>query len=238
MFSRKSKPKLWYTPGGQVLKLYLDMLEQNHIFIAGSQSKDRDMVRDGFIYTALYQSPSTLQFVLLDLVGTYLNGYRDLPHTLAYTHDLNEGAGLLKYVVSLVDNRLGEYRNDWSITFSAVWIVIDGYDLLSLTYKKQVEPLIYSILSKGRIANVHLMLFSSYYKPHSGIDEMFPAYGCLNGTTSAKMYRIMGIKNITSPVGEIIYKGSTTPVSRVKIPYLEESVLKERINWWMNQCRK
>lgn len=237
MFGKKQSPKQWFTPGGNANRLYLDMLEQCHVFISGSQTKDRDSIRNGFVYTSLYKSPVDIRFVLFDLAGLYLVDYAALPHTMSYVSDLEKAILTMRNIVDIIDGRLAEYQESKTI-FPSMWVIVDGYDVLSLRYGKQVESLIFSILSKGRMARVHLFLLAAYCKPYGGIDEIFPAYGCLNGTTSSKIRRITGIANVAPPINEIIYKSDTVRCERLVIPNIDDEQMTGRIQWWVNQCGK
>lgn len=238
MFRKKKVelPKQWFTPGGLISNLYRDMLEQPHIYFLGHQTTDRDLVRDGLINTALFQAPTTMQLYLVDLCGTYMVAYRNLPHTMAYVYDELETLDLLNGIYSLVVERLKLLAVDNSKTFPAVWVIIDGFEGLCFNYKKRVEYVIPLILSKGKIANVHLALFSSYTKATGGIDELFPAYGIFNGAeiTTAKLRRITQRKIATAPK-VIIYKNIDGLCDLVAIPSITDEEIKERVNWWQNQ---
>lgn len=237
MFRKKTRlPKQWITPGGKAYNLYLDMLKQSGIYILGHQTVDRDLVRDGFIYTALFQSPSTMNFCFFDLCGAYLNMYRNLPHTLAYTHSETESITLLQQIYTRVINRLDVLRENKDAEFPAIWVVMDGYDALHFAQKKNADNLLMSIMFKGKITNVHLALFTSYIKPSGGLDELFSSYGVLNGTdiTNAKFRRITGSKITTAP-NEIVYRNVQGQCGRIIIPRTADEEINERVDWWKNQ---
>lgn len=240
MFRKKESklPKSWLTPGGNASQIYLDMLNQSNIYFLGHQTVDRDLIRDGLINTALFQAPVTMRFCLMDLCGVYMTAYRDLPHTIAYTYDELKTLDLLSSVYSLIIERLKLLVIDKKETFPAVWVIIDGFESLYFSYKKRIEYIIPLILSKGKITNVHLAVFSSYAKSAGGVDELFSSYGIFNGVeiTTVKLHRIAGSKITTAPK-EIVYKNVDGLCARVRIPTISDDMITERVNWWKNQCR-
>lgn len=238
MFSKKRLPKQWFTPGGNASQMYLDMLNQPNIYFLGHQTVDRDLVRDGLINTALFQSPVTVKFCLMDLCGVYMIAYRDLPHTIAYTCDELKTLNLLNSLYALIIERLKLLVINKAETFPVVWVIIDGFESLYFSYRKRVEYIIPLILSKGKIANVHLAVFSSYTKSAGGIDELFSSYGIFNGVeiTTAKLHRITQSKITTAPK-EIVYKNTDGICTRVRIPAISDDAISERVNWWKNQCK-
>lgn len=179
-----------------------------------------------------------MKFYMMDLCGVYMIAYRDLPHTIAYTNDESETLNLLDSVYSLIIGRLKRLSVDRTGDFPAIWIIIDGFESLYFSYKKRAESIIALILSKGKIANVHLVLFSSYTKSAGGIDELFPSHGIFNGVeiATAKLHRITRSKITTAP-NEVIYKNADGICTKVRIPTISENTIRERVNWWKNQCK-
>lgn len=239
MFGKKQLPKQWLMPDGDIYKVYLDMLEQPNIYFLGHQTVDRDLVRDGFMYTALSQPPSIMTFYLLDLCGLYMNIYRQLPHTIAYTNSEEEGLSILEDVQLKTIERLDMLRGNREKFLPTVWVVIDGYEALHFPYRKKVEKILSSILYRSRAANVHLALFTPYIKSSGGIDELFSSFGLFNSTdiTNAKFRRIAGNKATNAPK-EFIYKNIQGFCESVSIPEIKDDEIRNRVQWWVNQCGK
>lgn len=229
-------PRQWVTPAGSASKLYLDMLEQPNLYILGPQTIDRDSVRDGFIYTALFRSPATIKFCFLDLCGVYLNQYKTLPHTIGYTRNKEEGLNILRNIYSIISERLDVLVENKNAKFPAIWVVIDGYEALHFAKKKNADNIVMSIILNGKIANVHLALFTSCIKSSGGIDMMFPSFGILNCAmiASAKFREIVGTKITTAPK-EIVYKNVQGECDRIIISQITDEEISERINWWEHQ---
>lgn len=58
--------KVWKTPPLDYYNIYADMLSQPHLLIAGATGSGKSVVINGIITTALKDSPSRVQFVLID----------------------------------------------------------------------------------------------------------------------------------------------------------------------------
>ena len=82
--------KEWRTPPGQVYSLYRDMLKQPHLLIAGATGSGKSVVINGLVYTAMYDSPAAVQFILIDPKRVELVDYKPLPHTLMYASEPGE----------------------------------------------------------------------------------------------------------------------------------------------------
>ena len=79
--------KKYYYPSGSIYDLYDDMLQQPHLLIAGATGSGKSVVINGMIATALYQSPMTYQFILIDPKRVELIAYKHLPHTISYASE-------------------------------------------------------------------------------------------------------------------------------------------------------
>ena len=76
--------KKYTTPTGEYYTLYKDMLSQPHLLIAGATGSGKSVVINGLVYTALYDSPARVQFILIDPKRVELVEYKQLPHTIKY----------------------------------------------------------------------------------------------------------------------------------------------------------
>lgn len=233
MFGKKTKT--WTTPGGSYPKLYFSLLEHTHIYIASPQTEYRDSFRDGFINTALSYLPTVMNFFLIDLSGTYMRIYKDLPHTLFYTDSRGSALQALVKAQAVIKDRVSAFNKDKSAKFPALWILIDGYESLYFKYKDEADNLLSHILFSARQTNVHLLVFSSYSKPHGGIDERFPAYGFLSGMTDDKIKRITGKKYYRKVPNSIIFKSYLIDFAEIELPEITDEQIYKQIDWWKNQ---
>lgn len=151
--------KRYKTPSGQVYTLYKDMLSQPHLLIAGATGSGKSVVINGLIYTALYDSPAAVRFILIDPKRVELIEYKQLPHTIQYASEPGEMIGALQGALDIVSMRykLMQRQRMKKYNGAAVYIVIDELADLMTTNKKQVQPLIQRLAQIGRAADVHII---------------------------------------------------------------------------------
>ena len=149
----------WKTPEGQYYALYKDMLSQPHLLIAGATGSGKSVVINGIMYTALYDSPARVQFILIDPKRVELVDFKPLPHTLKYASEPGDMVEALRLAMEITENRykIMQGRHEKKFTGGAVYVVIDELADLMTTNKKQVQPLIQRLAQIGRAANVHII---------------------------------------------------------------------------------
>lgn len=151
--------KRYKTLSGQVFTLYRDMLSQPHLLIAGATGSGKSVIINGLIYTALYDSPAAVRFILIDPKRVELIEYKPLPHTIQYASEPGEMIGALQGALDIVENRykLMQRQHMKKYSGAAIYIVIDELADLMTTNKKQVQPLIQRLAQIGRAANIHII---------------------------------------------------------------------------------
>lgn len=151
--------KYWQTPPGNVYSLYMDMLRQPHLLIAGATGSGKSVVINGIIYTALHSSPADVQFILIDPKRVELIDYKPLPHTLMYASEPENMVNALQSTMDITESRYRAMQSAHikKYTGGAVYVIIDELADLMTTNKKQVQPLIQRLAQIGRAANVHII---------------------------------------------------------------------------------
>lgn len=139
--------------------LFIDMLNQKHLLIAGATGSGKSVCVNGLIYTAIAHSPVKYQFILLDPKRVELIEFRDLPHTIYYASEPDTMRQALESAMSITESRYKIMQKERVklYTGSAVYIIIDELADLMTTDKKHVMPLIQRLAQIGRAANVHLI---------------------------------------------------------------------------------
>ena len=147
------------TPSGEVYTLYKDMLKQPHLLVAGATGSGKSVVINGIIYTAIYDSPAAVQFILIDPKRVELVEYKHLPHTLKYASEPGDMVNALNYAMQITENRykIMQAQGVKKYQGGAVYVIIDELADLMTTNKKQVAPLIQRLAQVGRAANVHII---------------------------------------------------------------------------------
>lgn len=151
--------KEWRTPPGQVYSLYRDMLKQPHLLIAGATGSGKSVVINGLVYTAMYDSPAAVQFILIDPKRVELVDYKPLPHTLMYASEPGEMVEALEKAMEITESRYKAMQRQRVKKYpgGALYAIIDELADLMTTARRQVQPLIQRLAQIGRAANVHII---------------------------------------------------------------------------------
>lgn len=151
--------KEWRTPPGQVYSLYRDMLKQPHLLIAGATGSGKSVVINGLVYTAMYDSPAAVQFILIDPKRVELVDYKPLPHTLMYASEPGEMVEALEKAMEITESRYKAMQRQRVKKYpgGALYVIIDELADLMTTARRQVQPLIQRLAQIGRAANVHII---------------------------------------------------------------------------------
>lgn len=151
--------KEWRTPPGQVYSLYRDMLKQPHLLIAGATGSGKSVVINGLVYTAMYDSPAAVQFILIDPKRVELVNYKPLPHTLMYASEPGEMVEALEKAMEITESRYKAMQRQRVKKYpgGALYVIIDELADLMTTARRQVQPPIQRLAQVGRAANVHII---------------------------------------------------------------------------------
>lgn len=151
--------KTWTTPAGTAYNLYNDMLQQPHLLIAGATGSGKSVVINGIMYTALFNSPTQVQFILIDPKRVELIDYKALPHTLKYASEPGDMVDALNYAMDITESRYKAMQAQHIKKYQggAVYVVIDELADLMTTARRQVQPVLQRLAQVGRAANVHII---------------------------------------------------------------------------------
>lgn len=151
--------KTWTTPQGDYYELYKDMLKQPHLLIAGATGSGKSVVINGIIYTALYDSPAAVQFIMIDPKRVELVDYKTLPHTLQYASEPGEMVQALEKAMEITETRYKamQAQHVKKYTGGEVYVIIDELADLMTTDRRHVQPLLQRLCQVGRAANVHVI---------------------------------------------------------------------------------
>lgn len=151
--------RIWTTPTGDYFTLYKDMLKQPHLLIAGATGSGKSVVINGLIYTALYDSPAAVQFILIDPKRVELVDYKPLPHTVQYASEPGEMVQALEKAMEITESRYKAMQRDRVKKYSgaALYVIIDELADLMTTDRRHVQPLLQRLAQIGRAANVHII---------------------------------------------------------------------------------
>lgn len=151
--------RVWRTPPGSYYSLYKNMLEQPHLLVAGATGSGKSVVINGLIYTALYDSPAAVQFILIDPKRVELVDYKPLPHTLQYASEPGDMVQALEKAMTITETRYKTMQRDRVKKYQGggVYVIIDELADLMTTDRRHVQPLLQRLAQIGRAANVHII---------------------------------------------------------------------------------
>lgn len=161
ILNRFTHPTTWIAPGGTVPSLYLDMIRQPHLLIAGATGSGKSVVINGMISTiAKTMTPGHARLVLIDPKRVELVEWESLPHTLCRAYDDDSILTALNIVERTMMNRYAdmERRSLRQWDREHLYVFIDEFADLMTTAKKTVTPVIIRLAQLGRAAGVHLIL--------------------------------------------------------------------------------
>lgn len=135
------------------------MLKQPHLLIAGATGSGKSVVINGIIYTALYQPPEQIQFILIDPKRVELIDYKYLPHTIAYASEPQTMIQALQLALEITENRFKQMQIQHAKKYTGghIYVIIDELADLMTTNAKQVVPLLQRLAQIGRAAKIHLI---------------------------------------------------------------------------------
>lgn len=150
------------TPAGKYFDIYRDMLAAGHTLIAGATGSGKSTVISGLIHTALYESPASAQFILIDPKRVDMIEYSALPHVLRYATEPQQIAEALSFALDYMESRYNYMARNRMKEFDGamVYIVIDEVaDLLTDTAHKRVfAPMIQRLAQLGRAAHITVIM--------------------------------------------------------------------------------
>lgn len=151
--------RVWTTPTGDYFTLYKDMLKQPHLLIAGATGSGKSVVINGLVYTALYDSPAAVQFILIDPKRVELVDYKPLPHTVQYASEPGEMVQALEKAMEITETRYRAMQAQRVKKYSgaALYVIIDELADLMTTDRRHVQPLLQRLAQIGRAANLHII---------------------------------------------------------------------------------
>lgn len=234
--------KQWHTPGGMAEALFLDILKQPHTLMAGTTGSGKSVLMNGVIYTALFSAPSQKQFIFIDTKFTEQRIYKDLPHTVQYIDDAGKAVKALENILQETRNRAQRAAAQGlkQSTEADLYIFIDELGDLVLSNRAAAKSL-GQIAMIGRAANVHL-IGGTQCPNRKTLSAEFAA-NCTARVGLRCRDAIESRQIIGSPAAVglpfVGYAYYLTPQlltpELVKIPYITDEKIAERVNWWISQ---
>ena len=235
------------TPSGTIFNLYVNLLRQPHLLIAGATGSGKSVVVNGLISTALFNAPGRqtggVEFILIDPKRVELAQYRQLRHTLLYASEPQDFLYVLDEAMQITEEdryRTMQAQGVRRWTGGDLYIIIDEFADLMTTQRRAVQPVIQRLAQIGRAAKVHLIIATqtpiSKVLP-TEIKCNFDARVGLRTRSRQDSINILGHAGLETlprygegvvmlPEGETLYK----------IPMVEDAEIERLCSFWMEQC--
>lgn len=249
-YTRKPRTYRFTSPKGQAYNLFLNMLQQSHLLIAGCQGSGKSVVMNGLIDTILYRLPfdkaGGAQLVLLDPKCVEFSSYEFLPHTIAYAEGFNPEAWVsaLTKAANIMDSRKIYMKKNGLKKYDKgdLYVIIDEWATIYKNGGKEAYKLLMRLVSEGRAERVHVIMATQVPKANiipTEIRENFDARLCLRTANAIQSRIIMeqdgcealpryGQGFYVTPEGNTLYN----------IPYVQDDEINANLAWWKDQMRQ
>lgn len=233
----------WTTPAGTRNNFYHDVLQQPHTLIAGATESGKSVIINSLIYTALYQSPNNVGFILCDPKRVELSQYVNFPHTLRYAETIPEILQALGYVSALVERRFVDMKRHGvkERAEKHIYVIIDEYADLILNCKPSELKAMQHIAELGRATHVRLILATQ--APNRQVIKANVAVN-MTAKIALRCYAAIESRQIVGQAGaellpqygDCLYKEPGNGIQHyTSIPVIPEDELAARIQWWASQ---
>lgn len=234
----------YITPEGTCYRLYEDMLQQPHLLIAGATGSGKSVIINGIMHAALYNSPVTARFILIDVKRVELCEYRYLPHTIAYADNVTSAVKALNTALDITETRYGDMQRRRLRKYdgSHVYVIIDELADLMTTAKTLVTPLIQRLCQIGRAARVHVIAATQC--PLSAviptpIKVNFDSRVGLRTRSAQDSRNILGVKGCENlPRYGMGYYMTPEGLTLYSIPMVADAERTRLINYWQGRQGK
>lgn len=238
------------TPEGSTSRLFMDMLKQSHLLIAGASGSGKSVLVNGLICTMLYDLPfnqaGEKQFILIDPKRTELSPYKDMPHCLRYASEPEDMLDALHYAVGITEQRYREMEYYGWRTYNGgdIYVIIEELADLMTTQRRAVQPLIQRLCQIARAAKIHLIAVTQCPLVQvipTPIKVNFDGIVALRTRCAQDSRNIIGVSGAEElpRYGECLY---LTPdkmdVEKWCVPFVTEEEQRRIINWWKNQVEE
>lgn len=237
-------------PAGRLYAPYLlDMINGNHVLIAGTTGAGKSVLENAIIYSLLcshYPGDTTAgksaQFVLIDPKKVELQCYKKLPHTILYADTLDSIVAALYQVRAIIDKRISymQKHGQRKSTETPIYIFID--ELLDLMVSKKAAEIIRLLSDSASISRATNIYFIALTQSPSRkiIPAAFKllfncrvALRCNNAIESRQI--IDDDTAVNLPRHGIGIVQQNLDRYKIKIPFYFDSEINDIVKFWTRQ---
>ena len=217
---------------------YKEVLNQNHVLVAGITGSGKSVIINGIIYNGLSQSPEDFSMILCDPKKVELSRYKNLPHCIRYASEPEDMVQAVEYAMYLTESRFNamELCNITEWNGGDIWLIIDEWADLMTTCGKQVAKTLRRLCQIGRAAHVHVLAATQYVLAKILPTDITYNFGCVIGlrTRNAQASRLIiqekGCESLPE-YGHCLYctaKGT----EEMTVHMYEKEQIKEMVDYW------
>lgn len=147
----------WKSAYGYRYDLFLDILSQQSVMIAGTTGSGKSVLEKGVLHTGFTEP---IHWVYIDFKGSELYRFSKAPNCIGYAENREQAIPLLGALVKIMMDRFKRMRDaDIDVTDEGdIWIVVDETaEFVSLCGKEGLN-LLAQLGRMGRAAKMHLLL--------------------------------------------------------------------------------
>ena len=122
-----------------VYSLYVDMINQPHLLIAGTTGSGKSVLLHNLIHTSLCYKPGT-SYIMIDVKRVELSRYRKTPQCIYYASEQTQVITALRYALQIIENRYKRMQKAGETYYSGshVYVIIDELADIMTTQKNSV----------------------------------------------------------------------------------------------------
>lgn len=235
------------TPEGKVYNLFLDMLKQSHLLIAGTTGSGKSVLVHGLICTLLHRLPIDrergAQLILIDPKRVELAQYKNIPHTLLHATEPEDIVSALWYAVELTEGRYMQMQAAGLRQYSGsdVYVIIEELADLMTTNRREVQPLIQRLCQIARAARVHVVAITQ-----CPLVKVIPTEIKVNfdGIVALRTRSAQDSRNIIGETGaetlprygECLFAcPDTVEIEKWRVPYIRDDERRALVEFWEQQ---
>ena len=229
---------------GENYELFLDMIDQPHLLVAGATGSGKSVAINGLLSTILSKRPGDkkdeAQLILIDPKRVELAAYAHLPHTITHAAGFfpEKWVNALMTAVKIMDSRYIQMERKRLKMFDGgdLYVIIDEWANVYKNGGQAAYKAILRLTSEGRAARVHVIMATQIPKANiipTEIRENFSARLCLRTNNSIQSRVIMednGCEELPRYGQGYYVKPEGTDLW--KIPYVQEEEIQRRISFW------
>ena len=231
---------VWKTPNGYSNSAYKQMLECNHLLVAGCQGSGKSVVLQGILREILQcYAPCQKKIILLDpkRVDFAEYHYSQEPHILRYANSYKEMVSALNFALDEMERRykMMEQKRIKLYDGYDIYVIIDEYADLHDIGGKEIETKVIRLCQLARAAKIHIIIATQRAvscvstRIRANVDNRL-ALHTINAKESINIIDVPGAEQLPQYGYGLFF--SVHGLQKLYLPNVSEEETERLINWW------